>query len=129
MVIKLVLSAVFFTLLLIVCNTMMQVIRERLNEIAMMKALGFSSISLIKQVYLEALLLIALGALIGSALARLTLAQVQAQMASFLPGINVSTNHYLAVLVIVFIAAGLCTLIPAINIKRLTISQTLGAKS
>ena len=76
MVIKVVLIAVFFTLLLIVCNSMIQTIRERLNETAMMKALGFSSFKLIQQVYLESLLLMATGAITGCLLANLTLAQI-----------------------------------------------------
>jgi len=127
MVIKIVLSAVFFTLLLIVCNTMIQVIRERLNEIAMMKALGFSSSSLIWQVYSESLLLLTIGAVIGSALATLTLVQVQTLMADFLPGIAINPQHYIEVLALIIASAAICTLFPAFTIKRLNISQTLGA--
>ena len=127
MVIKIVLSAVFFTLLLIVCNTMIQVIRERLNEIAMMKSLGFSSTRLIGQVYLESLLLLSMGAFMGCALATLTLVQVQMLMADFLPGIAIEPQHYVEVLILVFSAAAICTLFPAFTIKRLNISQTLGA--
>lgn len=129
MVIKLVLIAVFFTLLLIVCNTMIQTIRERLNETAMMKALGFSSLSLVKQIYLESLLILALGASLGSLLATLTLSLVQQKLAEFLPGIAIAPSHYLTVLVLVAIAAGLCSLLPAITVKRLVISETLGAKT
>lgn len=44
---KIALGAVFFTLLLIACNTMIQSVRERMNEIAMMKAIGFPSTKLI----------------------------------------------------------------------------------
>jgi putative ABC transport system permease protein len=127
MVIKIVLSAVFFTLLLIVCNTMIQVIRERLNEIAMMKALGFSSSNLIWQVYSESLLLLTIGAVIGSALATLTLVQVQTLMADFLPSIAINPQHYIEVLALVIASAAICTLFPAFTIKRLNISQTLGA--
>jgi len=129
MVIKVVLIAVFFTLLLIVCNTMIQVNRERLNEVAMMKAIGFSSISLVKQVYLESLLMLTLGAVLGSLLATLTLSQVQQQFIDFLPGIAISPSHYLTVLILAISAAGLCSLFPAITIKKLVISETLGAKS
>jgi putative ABC transport system permease protein len=129
MVIKVVLSAVFFTLLLIVCNTMIQVARERLSETAMMKALGFSSLALIKQIYLEALLLLGLGAFTGSLLASLLLSQVQAQMMEFLPGISITIEHYLQVLAFVGLAAVICSLFPALTINRLSISSNLGAKS
>jgi len=129
MVIKVVLVAVFFTLLLIVCNTMIQVNRERINETAMMKAIGFSSASLVKQVYLESLLMMALGATLGSLLATMTLSQVQQQFADFLPGIAIDPFHYLTVLILVIAASGLCSIFPAITIKKLIISESLGARA
>ena len=127
-VIKVVLIAVFFTLLLIVCNTMTQTIRERLNEIAMMKALGFSSFKLIEQVYLEALHLLTTGAIVGCLLANLTLSQVQHKMADFLPGIAIAPSYYAKVAILVALAAAICSFFPAISIKRLAISKTLGAR-
>ena len=129
MVIQWVLGAVFFTLILIVCNCMIQVIRDRLNEIAMMKALGFSSFSLTNQIFLESLLLLGMGAFIGSLLASLTLNQVQIKMSSFLPGIAIDNSHFLLVTLLVIVAAIISSLFPAISIYRLLISHTLGAKS
>tara|TARA_R110001583_G_scaffold43548_1_gene138519 strand:+ start:8748 stop:9908 length:1161 start_codon:yes stop_codon:yes gene_type:complete len=126
MVIKVVLVAVFFTLLLIVCNTMLQTNRERLNESAMMKALGFSSAMLIFQVYLESLLLLMLGAVSGCLLAVALMNEISVQFADFLPGIAITPTHYLNVIAITFIAAALCSFFPAISIKRLSISKTLG---
>jgi putative ABC transport system permease protein len=129
MVIKLVVIAVFFTLLLIVCNTMVQSNRERLSESAMMKALGFSSRFLIAQVYLESFFLLALGALFGCLSAQLCLAYVSHLFTDFLPGIAIDNEHYLDVILLVFLAATLCSLLPALTLKRLTISNTLGAKA
>ncbi|SFD15830.1 ABC transporter permease [Pseudoalteromonas denitrificans] len=128
MVIKVVLIAVFFTLLLIVCNTMVQAIRERLNEIAMMKALGFSSFNLIKQVYLESFFLLSSGAFIGCLLANITLSQVQKLMSNFLSGITIDPSYYFYVFCLVLFAAFICSFFPALTIKRLMISNTLGAK-
>jgi len=129
MVIKVVLGAVFFTLLLIVCNTMLQANRERLNESAMMKALGFSSATLIIQVYLESLLLLMIGAVSGCLLAIFLMNEISMQFADFLPGIAISKSHYMNVMVIIFMAAAVCSLFPAISIKRLSISKALGAFS
>jgi putative ABC transport system permease protein len=129
MVIKIVVVAVFFTLLLIVCNTMMQSSRERLNESAMMKALGFSSRYLIMQLYLESIWLLALGALIGSILAQTALAFVSGLFADFLPGIAIANSHYLTVIILVLFAAFLASVLPAYTLKRLAISDTLGAKA
>ncbi|KGJ96446.1 ABC transporter permease [Colwellia psychrerythraea] len=129
MVIKLVVIAVFFTLLLIVCNTMVQSNRERLNESAMMKALGFSSLFLIAQVYLESFFILALGALFGCMFALLCLVWLSQLFANFLPGIAIDNSHYLSVALLVLTAATLCSLLPALTLNRLTISKTLGAKA
>lgn len=129
MVIKVVSSAVFFTLLLIVCNTMMQITRERLSEIAMMKALGFSSLYLSAQVYVESVLILSIGALIGSLFAHLTLSSIHHVMAEFLPGIAIAPQHYLHLLALIVSAAVICTFFPAMSIYRLFISQNLGAKA
>ncbi len=128
-VIKVVVVAVFFTLMLIVCNTMVQTNRERLNESAMMKALGFSSDFLITQVYLESLFILGLGAALGCILAQLSLASVSHLFADFLPGIAILTSHYVNVFLSVLAAAALCTLLPALSLRHLTISRTLGAKA
>jgi putative ABC transport system permease protein len=129
MVINIVVIAVFFTLLLIVCNTMIQTIRERNNESAMMKALGFSSIHLIQGIYLESLLLLGLGAFAGSILAYLLITVVSQSFNDFLPGISIAPSHYLTVFALVNIAAGFCSTFPAVAIKRLVISETLGGKT
>lgn len=127
MVIKVVLAAVFFTLLLIVCNTMLQTNRERLSESAMMKALGFSSTTLIFQVYLESLLLLMLGAASGCLIAMALMNKISVQFADFLPGIAITSTHYFNVIALTFVAAALCSFFPAISIKRLSISKALGA--
>jgi len=129
MVIELVVIAVFFTLLLIVCNTMVQTNRERLHESAMMKALGFSSGFLVVQIYLESVFLLAVGAVFGSMFAQLSLVFVAKLFSDFLPGIAINPSHYLSVIVLVLLAAALCCLLPAITLKRLTISHSLGAKA
>jgi len=129
MVINVVVIAVFFTLLLIVCNTMIQAIRERLNESAMMKALGFSSSSLITAIYLESLLLLCVGAILGTLLASMLLGFIKQAFGDFLPGISISADHYLTVFALVNIAAAFCCIFPAITIRGIVISETLGGKS
>jgi len=129
MVINLVVIAVFFTLLLIVCNTMIHTIRERNNESAMMQALGFSATSIIQGIYLESLLLLGIGAFIGSALAYLLITFVGQSFSDFLPGIAIAPNHYLLVFALVNIAAAFCSAFPAFAVKRIVISETLGGKS
>ncbi len=129
MVINIVVIAVFFTLLLIVCNTMIQTIRERHNESAMMKALGFSSMSLIQSIYFESLLLLGLGAGIGSLTAGMLITFIGQRFNDFLPGISITPSHYVTVFALVNIAAVFCSAFPAFAIKRIVISETLGGKS
>ena len=63
--------AVFFTMLLVTANTMAQSVRERTNEIGVLKTLGFSSESVLRLIIGEALFLTVLGGLIGFGLAYL----------------------------------------------------------
>lgn len=60
-------AAVFFSMLLITGNTIANSVRERLNEFAMMRALGFGRWRLMRLVLLESLLLTGAGALLGIA--------------------------------------------------------------
>ena len=64
-----IMGAVFFTLLLLAGNTMMQAVRERTGEIAVLKTLGFSGQSVLAMVLAESVLLLLLGGAAGLALA------------------------------------------------------------
>ena len=54
MIVRWILFAVFFTLLLVVGNTMAQSVRERVPELAVLKTLGFSDGSVLGFVLAEA---------------------------------------------------------------------------
>lgn len=56
---------VFFTLLLIIGNTLAQSVRERTGEFAMFRALGFKRFWLVRLVLMEALCLIVAGGIVG----------------------------------------------------------------
>ena len=60
-----ILTAVFFTLLLITTNTMAQAIRERTSELAVLKTLGFTNGRVLALVLLEAGLLAVVGGAAG----------------------------------------------------------------
>ncbi len=66
-----IMSAVFFTLLLLTGNTMMQAVRERTSELAVLKTIGFSGNSVLGMVLAESVLLLLLGGIIGLALVSL----------------------------------------------------------
>jgi putative ABC transport system permease protein len=64
-VLRAILSAVFFTLLFLTGNTMMQSVRERTPELAVLKTLGFSDTKVLGLVIGESLLLCVLAAVVG----------------------------------------------------------------
>ena len=64
-------SVVFFTLLLVTGNTMAIAVRERMRELAVLKAVGFSDNFVLSLVLGESLLLAAIGGGIGLALCKL----------------------------------------------------------
>jgi putative ABC transport system permease protein len=57
LIVNLIMGAVFFTLLLLTGNTMMQSVRERVPEFAVLKTLGYSSATISMLVLFEALLI------------------------------------------------------------------------
>ena len=71
LIVRWILFAVFFTLLLVVGNTMAQSVRERVPELAVLKTLGFTDGSVLSFVLAEALVLCAVGGLIGLSFATL----------------------------------------------------------
>ena len=70
-----ILAAVFFTILLVTGNTMMQSVRERIAELAVLKTVGFPNGLVLGLVLAESLALAALGGGLGLALAWLAILQ------------------------------------------------------
>ncbi len=64
-----ILTAVFFTILLVAGNTMMQSVRERTAELAVLKTVGFSNGLVLGLVLAESLVLAGVGGVLGLALA------------------------------------------------------------
>jgi putative ABC transport system permease protein len=62
-------SAVFFTILLVAGNTMAYAVRERTNELAVLKAIGFTDRGVLMMVLGESLLMTLIGGGVGLALA------------------------------------------------------------
>ncbi|MEY2429550.1 MAG: putative transport system permease protein [Verrucomicrobiota bacterium] len=60
-----ILSAVFFTILLVAGNTMMQSVRERTEELGVLKAMGFTNELVLALVLAESCLITAVGGLAG----------------------------------------------------------------
>src|SRR5262245_27456355 len=70
-----ILSAVFFTILLVAGNTMGQSVRERTEELGVLKAMGFTNQLVLTLVLAESCLLTAFGGIAGLAAAWLFTSQ------------------------------------------------------
>ncbi len=124
LIITLVVGAAFFTILMIVGNTMVMAVRERTKEIGVMKTLGFPSGRIFRLVLGESLLLAALGALPALGTAGLLLLWMKKAVG--MPGLAL-TLPYVALGVGIMLVLGLMTgLVPAWNALRLNIVTALG---
>jgi putative ABC transport system permease protein len=85
-VLRAILGAVFFTLLFLTGNTMMQSVRERVPELAVLKTLGFTDAKVLGLVIGESLLLCVSAAIVGLALSYAVMPIVQ----SGLSGVDLS---------------------------------------
>ncbi len=119
-----ILSAVFFTILLVAGNTMAQAVRERTGEIGVLKALGFTNRSVLLLVIVESCLIAAMGGLAGLALAyAITLQGSPAP--SMLPVFYLPLRDVLIGGGLVFLLGLLAGLAPAVQAMRLHVAVAL----
>jgi putative ABC transport system permease protein len=126
LILTLVVSAAFATILMIVGTTMVMAINERTKEVAVMKTLGFSPPRIFTHVLSESVLLSLVGGLIGLGLAALLLVGASGALAGQFPGLRM-TPTLIGQAVALMILFGLVTgLLPAINAMRTNIVTALG---
>jgi putative ABC transport system permease protein len=118
-------AAVFFTMLLVTANTMGQSIRERINEIGVMKTLGFSGAGVTFLIIAEAILVTALGGLIGLGLAALASKGIGAAVAQFFPVLGMPAATWGIGVVLIVLLGGLAAAIPCTQASRLKIVDAL----
>jgi putative ABC transport system permease protein len=117
-------SVVFFTLLLVTGNTMAIAVRERVRELAVLKAVGYSDISVLVTVLAESLVIAAIGGAAGVGLAKLFTLQGD-------PTGGMLPYFYLAprMMVIGFMAAlaigAVSGMVPAVSAMRLRVVDAL----
>jgi putative ABC transport system permease protein len=123
-VLRAILSAVFFTLLLLTGNTMMQSVRDRIPELAVLKTLGFSDGTVLGLVISESLLLCLTAAVIGLALSYAALPIIK----QGLQGVELSPRALLPGLGVAVILALIVGFPPALRAMRLNIVDALADK-
>ncbi len=118
-------AAVFFTMLLVTANTMAQSVRERTNELGVLKTLGFSNQGVLGLVLAESVLVTTLGGLAGMSLAWWLGVQFEPVLDQYLPGFRVPGFAF-AQAVLFMVALGVVAgAAPAWQAMRLQIVEAL----
>ena len=127
LIVRWILFAVFFTLLLVVGNTMAQSVRERVPELAVLKTLGFSDGSVLGFVLAETFALCTLGGLVGLGVATLLGLWVQKKAGGQLP-LSVDWHVWLAGVIAIVLLSIAVGLLPALRASRLKIVDALAGR-
>jgi putative ABC transport system permease protein len=118
-------SIVFLTLLLVVGNTMAMSIRERLRELAVLKAIGFTDNFVLVFVLAEAVFVALIGVAIGLGMLLLSLPGIEKALGSFLQFVYLPTDKAIEGVVFTLFIAFLAGIFPAVNASRLRVVDAI----
>ena len=126
LIINAILSAVFFTILLVTGNTISQSVRERTTDIAVLKTLGYQDIQIFNMVLLEALFLISLGVVLGLGLSLLSLPAINAVSGGLIEGLIFLTSDKIILALIIGVAVSfISSIMPAYQALNLKVVDAL----
>ncbi len=118
-------AIVFFVILLIAGNTMAQSVRERTNELGVLKTLGFTDARVMGLVLGESILLAGLGGLTGLALVVLATPAFAKMLETFLPIFYVPTRALVQGVVLAALLGIATGGVPAWSALRLSVVEAL----
>jgi putative ABC transport system permease protein len=128
LIVSSIMGAVFFTLLLLSGNTMMQAVRERTSELAVLKTIGFSSHAVMAMVLAESVLLLLLGGVLGLLLAVVLVAGFHAATGGGIPMAPVGADIWIHGLLLMVVVGLLVGALPALRAMRLNIVDALAGR-
>jgi putative ABC transport system permease protein len=128
LIVSAIMGAVFFTLLLLTGNTMMQAVRERTSELAVLKTIGFSSGSVLAMVLAEGVLMLLLGGVVGLALVSAIVPALSAASGGMLPVHAMAGSTWLAGVLLMVLIGVVVGLPPAWRAMRLNIVDALSGR-
>ncbi len=123
-IVTFILTAVFFTILLVAGNTMAQSVRERVAELGVMKAVGFSDAQVLMMVLAESCIIAMAGGAIGLAMAWMLIARGD-PTGGALPMFFFPTRDLLVGIAFVLLVGLFSGLLPAIQAMRLNTVDAL----
>jgi putative ABC transport system permease protein len=118
-------AVVFVTLLLVTGNTMATAIRERVRELAVLKAIGYSDQFVLWLVLAEGLTIALLGGLVGLLLASVIMPGLSRAMAGMLPPLNLKPSDFAVGLLFAIVAGVASTIFPATAAMRLRVVDAI----
>lgn len=125
LLVRWILLAVFFTLLMVVGNTIAQSVRERVPELAVLKTLGFSDQAVMVFVLIETLLLVGIGGVLGLGLATVLSFGLGGGGG---PPIRVDGHVWAAGLAAILATTLITGILPALRAMRLRIVDALAGR-
>jgi putative ABC transport system permease protein len=124
-----VIGAVLFMLLFLTGNTMMQSVRERIPELAMMKTLGFSDARIIALVFAESLILCALAGLAGLLVVKFGFGLIEDKLPNGVATLMlVNWRGLLTGFGFALAVALISALVPALRVRRLNVVDALAGR-
>jgi putative ABC transport system permease protein len=123
-IIQWILTAVFFTLLLVTGNTIAQSVRERTSELAVLKTIGFSDGRTLALVLAESSLLAVIGGGLGLTLGWMAIAAGD-PTGGFLPIFYFPSRDLILGVILVVLLGLVAGILPAIQAMRLSIVDAL----
>jgi putative ABC transport system permease protein len=124
LIITSIVAAVFFTILIVAGNTMAYAVRERTNELAVLKAMGFTDGGVLGLVLGECFLLTAIGGGIGLFLGGLLVSMGDPTGGS-LPVFYIPDRDLLVGVLLIVMMAFVAGILPALQAGRLRIADAL----
>lgn len=124
MMLTLIVGAVFFTILLVTANTMAYTVRERTNELAMLKAIGFTDRGVLGLVLGESFMLSVIGGGLGLALGWFMVSLGDPSNGA-LPSFYIPARNYLIAVGLIVALALAAGSLPAAEARRLQIADAL----
>ena len=124
LILTLIVSAVFFTILLVAGNTMAYTVRERTNELAVLKAIGFTDRAVLALVLGESFLLAVLGGGIGLLIGAYMVTLGDPSNGA-LPSFYIPARQYAVAAGLIVVLALAAGILPATQAQRLQIADAL----
>ena len=126
LIITAIISAVFFTLLLVTANTMSQSVRERTSDLAILKSLGYRDMQIFISILLESNFIILFGALFGLILTLITIPFIDQASGGLTGGIIVfDIYQVIKGILIGVLMASLAGILPAYQAYKLKVVDAL----